>query len=104
MSSCFPVERREFDLRALSELGKYAFLLLCLQFHHRLVLWELSFPINLPDKVGIKLGILYSIGIWKTQQWPQDWKRSFFIPILRKGNAKECSDYYTIVLISQLAK
>ena len=43
MSLCFPVERREFDLRALSELGKYAFLLLCLQFHHLLKLWIKSF-------------------------------------------------------------
>ena len=38
--------------------------------------------------------------IWKTQQWPQDWKRSVFIPIPKKGNAKECSSYCTIALIS----
>jgi len=38
--------------------------------------------------------------IWKTQQWPQDWKRSVFIPISKKGNAKECSNYCTIALIS----
>ena len=38
--------------------------------------------------------------IWKTQQWPQDWKRSVFIPISKKGNAKECSNYSTIALIS----
>ena len=38
--------------------------------------------------------------IWKTQQWPQDWKKSVFIPIPKKGNAKECSDYHTIILIS----
>ena len=38
--------------------------------------------------------------IWKTQQWPQDWKRSVFITILKKGNAKEWSNYHTIVLIS----
>ena len=38
--------------------------------------------------------------IWKTQQWPKDWKRSVFIPIPKKGNAKECSDYRTIALIS----
>ena len=46
--------------------------------------------------------VLYSIcqQIWKTQQWPQDWKRSVFIPIPKKGNAKECSNYHTIVLIS----
>ena len=42
--------------------------------------------------------------IWKTQQWPQDWKRSVFIPIPRKGNTKECSNYYTVVLISQAIK
>ena len=42
--------------------------------------------------------------IWKTQQWPQDWRRSVFIPILKKGNAKECSNYHTIVLISHTSK
>ena len=41
---------------------------------------------------------------WKTQQWPQDWKRSVFILIPKKGNAKECSDYCTIVLISHASK
>ena len=42
--------------------------------------------------------------IWKTQQWPQDWKRSVFIPIPKKGNAKECSNYCTIALISHVSK
>ena len=42
--------------------------------------------------------------IWKTQQWPQDWKRSVFITIPKKGNAKECSNYHTITLISQASK
>ena len=42
--------------------------------------------------------------IWKTQQWPQDWKRSVFIPIPKKGNAKECSEYHTIALISHASK
>ena len=42
--------------------------------------------------------------IWKTQQWPQDWKRSAFFPILKKGNAKEFSDYLTIALISHNSK
>ena len=42
--------------------------------------------------------------IWKTQQWPQDRKRSVFIPIPKKGNAKECSNYYTISLISNNSK
>ena len=50
--------------------------------------------------------VLHSIcqQIWKTQQWPQDWKRSVFIPIPKKGNAKECSDYHTIALISHASK
>ena len=42
--------------------------------------------------------------IWKTQQWPQDWKRSVFIPIPKKGNTKKCSNYYTISLISHASK
>ena len=42
--------------------------------------------------------------IWKTQQWPQDWKRLVFIPIPKKGSAKECSNYHTIVLISHASK
>jgi len=42
--------------------------------------------------------------IWKTQQWPQDWKMSIFIPIPKKGNAKECSNYHTIALISHASK
>ena len=42
--------------------------------------------------------------IWKTQQWPEDWKRSVFTPILKKGNAKECSNYHKIVLISHTSK
>ena len=50
--------------------------------------------------------VLHSIcqQIWKTQQWPQDWKSSVFIPIPKKGNAKECSNYHTIALISHADK
>ena len=50
--------------------------------------------------------VLHSIcqQIWKTQKWPQDWKRSVFIPIPKKGNAKECSNYSTIALISYTRK
>ena len=53
---------------------------------------------------GVK--VLHSIcqQIWKTQQWPQDWKRSVFIPIPKKGNAKECSNYRTIAFISHTSK
>ena len=50
--------------------------------------------------------VLHSIcqQIWKTQQWPQDWKRSVFISIPKKGNAKECSNYCTIALIAHTSK
>ena len=53
---------------------------------------------------GVK--VLHSIcqQIWKTQQWPQDWKRSVFTPIPKKGNGKECSSYHTISLISHPSK
>ena len=53
---------------------------------------------------GVK--VLHSIcqQIWKTQQWPQDCKRSVFIPIPKKGNAKECSNYHTIAFISHASK
>ena len=52
------------------------------------------------------LKVLHSIcqQIWKTQQWPQDWKKSVFIPIPKKGSAKECSNYRTIALISHASK
>ena len=50
--------------------------------------------------------VLHSVcqQIWNTQQWPQDWKRSVFIPISKKGNAKECSNYHTIAVISHASK
>ena len=50
--------------------------------------------------------VLHSIcqQIWKIQQWPQDWKRSVFIPIPKKGNAKECSSYCKIAVISHASK
>ena len=50
--------------------------------------------------------VLHSIcqQIWKTQQWPQDWKKSVFIPVPKKGNAKECSNHCTIALISHASK
>ena len=50
--------------------------------------------------------VLHSIcqQTWNTQQWPQDWKRSVFIPITKKGNAKECSNYCTVALISHASK
>ena len=53
-----------------------------------------------------KMMLLHSTGqqVWKTQQWPQDWKRSVFISIPKKGNAKECLNYWTIVFILHVSK
>ena len=56
----------------------------------------------LKDNVKVLLSICQQI--WKMQQWPQDWERSVFIPIPKKGNAKECSNYHTIALISHTSK
>ena len=55
---------------------------------------------------GVAVKVLHSIcqQMWKTQPWPQDWKRSVFILIPKKGNAKECSNYHTIALISHASK
>ena len=55
---------------------------------------------------GDAKNVLHSVyqQIWKTQQWPQDWEKSVFITILKKGNTKECSNYCTIALISQASK
>ena len=55
---------------------------------------------------GDVVKVLHSIchQIWKSQQWLQDWKRSVFIPIPKKGNAKECSSYHTVALISHVSK
>ena len=60
------------------------------------------FKILKDDAVKVLHSICQQIG--KTQQWPQDWKRSAFIPIPKKGNAKECSNYRTIALISHASK
>ena len=53
---------------------------------------------------GVK--VLHSVyqQFWKTQQWPHDWKRSMFVPIQKRDNAKECSNHHTIVLISHASK
>ena len=58
---------------------------------------------NLKDD-AVKVLHLICQPIWKTQQWPQNWKRSVFIPVPKKGNAKECSNYHTITLISHTSK
>ena len=64
--------------------------------------FQLTFQILKDDAVKV----LHSISqqIWKTRQWPQNWKRSGFSPIPKKGNAKECSNYHTIALISHASK
>ena len=61
---------------------------------------------GIPVELFQILKVLHSIcqQIWKTQQWPQDWKRSVFIPIPKKGNAKECSNYRTVGLTSHASK
>ena len=63
-------------------------------------------PVELFQILKDDVKVLHSIcqQIWKTQQWPQDWKRSVFLPIPRKGNAKKCSNYRTIALISHASK
>jgi len=70
-------------------------------------LFDIS-PCNLDSSLSFtQLSISHDIlcqQIWKTQQWPQDWKRSVFIPIPKKGKAKECSNYHTIALISHASK
>ena len=60
------------------------------------------FQILKDDAVKVLCSIYQQI--WRTQQWPQDWKRSVFIPIPKKGSAKECSNYCTIALISHTSK
>ena len=60
------------------------------------------FQITKDDAVTVQHSLCQQI--WKTQQWPQDWKRSVFIPTPKKGNAKECSNYHTIALISHASK
>jgi len=63
-------------------------------------------PVELEILKDYAVKVLHSVcqQIWKTQQWPQDWKRSVFIPIPKKGNAKECSNYSTIAHISHTSK
>ena len=63
-------------------------------------------PVELFHMLKDDVKVLHSIGqeIWKTQQWPQDWKRSVFIPSTKKGNDKECSNYCTTAIISHTNK
>ena len=63
-------------------------------------------PVELFQILNDSVKVLHSIclQIWKTQQWPQDWKRSVFIPIPKKGHAKECSNYHITALISHTSK
>ena len=67
--------------------------------------WNSSWAISNPERWCCE-SVRHSIcqQIWKTQQWPQDWKRSVFIPVPKKGNAKECSNYRIVVLIPHTRK
>ena len=64
---------------------------------------DLTFQVSM-KYCSLQHWTLFLSPVWKTQQWPQDWKRAVFIPIPKKGNAKECSNYYTIALISHTSK
>ena len=64
----------------------------------------LAKPFKILEDDPVKMLQLICQEIWKTQQWPHDWKRTVFIQITKKGNAKECSNYHTIVLISHAIK
>ena len=68
--------------------------------------WETNTTLLFQILKNDAVKVLHSIcqQIWKTQQWPQVWKKSVFIPIPKKGNAKECSNYHTIMLISHTSK
>ena len=79
------------------------------------VMWALASITSSSDGIPVELfqilkddavKVLHSIcqQLWKTQEWPQDWKRSVFSPIPKKGNAKECSNYRAIALISHASK
>ena len=75
--------------------------------HYEQSKWRWGIPVELFQILkDDAVKVLHSIcqQIWKTQQWPQGLKRSVFIPIPKKGNAKECSNYYTIALISHASK
>ena len=79
----------------------------CLRKHHYKASGDGEIPAKLfqilkDDAVKVPQSLYQQI--WKTQQWPQDWKRSVLIPIPKKGNAKECSNYRTIALISDVSK
>ena len=66
--------------------------------------WNSSWSISNPERWFCESAASICQQVWKTQQWPKDWKKSVFIPIPKKGNAKECSDYRTIALISHASK
>ena len=75
--------------------------------HYEQSWWRYGIPVVLFQILKVDIvKVLHSIcqQIWKTQQWPQDWKRSVFIPIPKKHNAKECSKYCTVALISHASK
>ena len=66
--------------------------------------WHSCWAISNPEYDALNVLHLICQQIWKTQQWPQDWKRSIFIPVPKKGSPKECSNYRTIALISHTSK
>ena len=75
---------------------------MALRKHHYKASRSDGIPAELSKILKDDVKLLHSVTeqIWKTQQWPQDWKRSVFIPIPKKGSAKECSNYHRVMLIS----
>ena len=75
---------------------------MALRKHHYKASGSDGIPAELSKILKDDVKLLHSVTeqIWKTQQWPQDWKRSVFIPIPKKGSAKECSNYHRVMLIS----
>ena len=75
--------------------------------HHTILYYTILLPTELFKTLkDDAIKVLHSVGqqIWKTQQWPQDWKRSSLIPFPKKGNAKECANLQTVALISRASK
>ena len=78
-----------------------------MKYHYEQSWWRYGIPAEIFQILKDDAGkVLYAIcqQIWKTQQWPQDWKRSVFIAVPKKGNAKEFPNYHTTALISQAKK
>ena len=97
-------------LKISGKSGHLSLVLDCKEKSFKLFTLSMMLVANSTNMIFIMLNyavkVLHSIcqQIWKTQQWPQEWKRSVFIPVPKKGNPKECSNYHTVTLISHASK